>query len=192
MATEIDRLDRFKKAVSAEIDEKAAALVAEGEAEAARILSEAQTAVSADTRHMSGKAPAGGAFSAVRAASAAELEKKKSVLRRREELISAVFDDVKDRLTKLRATDDYFEFLKKAAEASGASSGSVIRLSPEDMRFEARLRTALGIEASFEPDSRIMLGGLTVYFPDRGIMSDRTFDTALEEQRKTFAAKNWF
>lgn len=191
MATEIDRLDRFKKAVSAEIDEKAAALVAEGEAEAERIMSEARDAVSADARNISA-VRVGGAYSAVRAASAAELEKKKSVLRRREELISAVFDDVKEKLAALRSTDEYFDFLKKAAEASGASSGSVIRLSPEDMRFEARLRKALGIEASFEPDSRIMLGGLTVYFPDRGIMSDRTFDTALEEQRKTFAAKNWF
>lgn len=191
MATENERLDRFKKAVSAEIDEKAAALVAEGEAEAERIMSEARDAVSADARNISA-VRVGGAYSAVRAASAAELEKKKSVLRRREELISAVFDDVKEKLAALRSTDEYFDFLKKAAEASGAVSGSVIRLSPEDMRFEARLRTALGIEASFEPDSRIMLGGLTVYFPDRGIMSDRTFDTALEEQRKTFAAKNLF
>lgn len=190
MATENERLDRFKKAVSAEIDEKAAALVAEGEAEAERILSEAKDAVRGEGRISA--APVRGAYSAVRAASAAELEKKKSVLRRREELISAVFDDVKEKLAALRSTDEYFDFLKKAAEASGAVSGSVIRLSPEDMRYEARLRMALGIEADFEPDSRIMLGGLSVYFPDRGIMSDRTFDTALEEQRKTFAAKNLF
>ncbi len=191
MADDSEKLERFINAVNADADERAEDISIEAEQEKFRILGEAdQTAREAAEKYAAEHSARGhGLLGEV---STAELEMKKTVLRRREELIDSVFAAAARRLTEFRGKKEYPAHLAKAA-ASAVTDGAVISLSPADMKYEKTIRGALGgKEVTFREDKSIQLGGLSVFRPDTHTAADLTFDTALEEQRSAFSAKDPF
>ena len=64
-------------------------------------------------------------------------------------------------------------------------------IGEEDVKLSELLKKDYP-EVEFKTDEHIHLGGLSVYSRKNGTISDRTFDFALDEQRKEFAGRNSF
>ena len=73
------------------------------------------------------------------------------------------------------------------------SNGAEVFLAPEDMKYADTLKKAIRSEnVVFSPEEKIKLGGVSVYNKDSETISDKTFDMAVEEQRRLFANSNVF
>lgn len=191
MADENEMLERFVNAVNADADEKIEDIGIEADKEKLRILGEAeQAAHEAADKFTAEKSVKGSGC--MKEVSSAELEMKKTVLRRREELIGKVFENTAVKLAEFRSSKGYAAYLAKAA-ASAAVQGSTVHLAPEDMKYEKDIRRIIGnFDITFISDRDIRLGGLSVFRPDTSTSADLTFDTALDEQRSIFAASDPF
>ena len=186
-------LERFLQAVDSDTASQIEDIETETDMQKRQILAQAdEAAEEAAERYIAEHAVRDSSY--MKEVSAAELEMKKSVLRRREELIGQVFANTEKRLKEFRRSKRYAACLENAAKSAGITEGSVVFLAPDDMRFEKNIRRAVpGIkELSFEKDGNIRLGGLSVFRPDSSTAVDLTFDTALEEQRGQFAASDPF
>ncbi len=185
------KLQMFTEAVNAEIDGKVNALLAEAEEKKKEILAEAES-FSADDG--SGKQlRSKNVNNYVRDVSRAELDMKKSVIRHRDELAAKVFEAVEQRLAEFRREPKYVDMLIKNLLLMRVSDSSEIFLSPDDMKYAETLKKAApSCKAKFSPDENIRLGGLSVYNAEKGTVMDKTFDSAIEEQKRAFAAANLF
>ena len=188
-----EKLQRFIDAVNNEIEGKVQEMLAEAEDEKKTILEEAnrESEETAD-RHMQLEAKKNG-NRYVRDISRAELSMKKAVLMHREELTDQIFGVVEKRLIKYRDDPKYVDMLIKNLLLTHVTDDSEIFLSPDDMKYADTLKKAVRSDkVTFSPDEKIRLGGLSVYNRDKGTISDKTFDLAVEEQKRRFANSNAF
>lgn len=193
MSTENEKLQKFISAVNEEIDVKVSKLLDEAESEKASIISaaEAESESSAEKYLASAQKKTGSKY--VRDISRAELEMKKSILRRREELSAKVFEAVEKRIAEYRQTNAYADGLVKTLLLMNVGEGAEVRLAPEDMKLAEALKKVVRAEnVTFTPDSSIKLGGLSVYSKEKGTVVDKTFDLAVEEQKSSFVNSNAF
>lgn len=188
-----EKLQKFIDAVNYEIEGKVNDMLAEAEQERKTILDEAKRE-SKETaeRHMDvGAKKTGSQY--VRDISKAELNMKKTVLRHREELTEQIFEVVEKRLTEYRGDPKYVDMLVKELLLTHVSDGAEVFLAPEDMKYADTLKKAIRSDnVTFSPDEKIKLGGLSVYNKEKGTISDKTFDLAVEEQKRSFANSNVF
>ncbi|MCD7731651.1 MAG: V-type ATP synthase subunit E [Oscillospiraceae bacterium] len=193
MSTENEKLQKFISAVNEEIDAKVSRLLEEAEAEKESIISAAKAeSESVSAKYAASEQKKNGSRY-VKDISKAELEMKKDVLRRREELCDKVFDAVEKRLSDYRKTNAYADGLVKALLLMNVGSGSEIRLAPEDMKLAEVLKRIVKAEdVTFAADSSIKLGGFSVYSKEKHTIVDKTFDIAVEEQRSAFINSNAF
>lgn len=188
-----EKLQRFIDAVNSETERKVSEMLGEAEKEKKEILSEAERESEefAERYFSTGNKKNGNRY--VRDISKAELEMKKEVLRRREELTDEIFSVVRERLTSYRNDPKYVDMLVKDLLRVKVSNGAEIFLAPEDMKYADTLKKAIRSEnVVFSPDENIKLGGISVYNKDSETISDKTFDMAVEEQRQLFANSNVF
>ena len=188
-----EKLQRFIDAVNDETERKVSEMLGEAEDEKKAILSAAkrESEEFADRFFDSSSKKNGNRY--VRDISKAELEMKKEILRRREELTDEIFDVVKKRLISYHNDPKYVDMLIKNLLLLRISDGAEVFLAPEDMKFADTLKKAIRSEnVVFSPDENIKLGGISVYNKDSGTISDKTFDMAVEEQRRIFANSNAF
>ena len=188
-----EKLKVFIDAVNDEIDGEVNRILADAEERKKAILKEAEC-FSADEN---GKAAGSGSKKDgdlyIRSVSKAELNMKKSVIGHRDELAGKVFDAVEKRLDEFRGDQKYVNLLVKNLLLMHVSDGSEIFLSPDDMKYADTLKKAIpSCNAKFSPDEKIRLGGLAVYSAEKGTIADKTFDSAVEEQRRAFTGKNVF
>lgn len=120
----------------------------------------------------------------------AEMDSKKQVLLKREEIINSVMDSVRDRLSDFAHSDAYESWLvKKAASAvkEAGDGGKVIYVAEDDMRYADGLKTVcdtkIAIEAASEHD---FLGGVRVYNADRRISVDYSFKELIADEKQSF------
>lgn len=183
------KLNRFIAAVNCVAEKQAEEILGEAEEERKSILSAAQSlaeeekerTVRNDLKMMSGRC--------VRMVSKAQLDMKKEILICREELTDKLFDSVKNKLAEYRKTKEYKEKLCRAVSEEDTREARIL-LSPEDMRLSSEIKKAAEKSASVAADETIRYGGFRILYSDKGIISDRTFDSALKEQRRAFAAGN--
>ena len=188
-----EKLQRFIDAVNDETERKVSEMLGEAETEKKAILSEAEKESDefADRYFSTGSKKNGNRY--VRDISRAELEMKKEILRRREELTDEVFSVVKERLISYRNDPKYVDMLIKNLLLLRITDGAEVFLAPEDMKFADTLKKAIRSEnVVFSPDENIKFGGISVYNKESGTISDKTFDMAVEEQRRLFANRNAF
>lgn len=187
------KLQVFIDAVNDDIDGKVKRILADAEKRKTSILAEAKN-YSADEQFkgaVSGSKKDGGSY--VRDVSKAELNMKKSVIAHRDELADKVFAAVEKRLCEFRDDQKYVNLLVKNLLLMHVSDGSEVFLAPDDMKYADTLKKAIpSCNAKFSPDEKIRLGGLAVYSAEKGTIADRTFDSAVEEQRRAFTGKNVF
>lgn len=185
------KLQMFIDAVNAETDDKMNGILAEAENMKKAILAEAESfcADESGRKEFCEKSE----NDHVRNVSAAELEMKKSVIRHRDELADKVFGAVEERLLEFRNDPKYVNLLIKNLLLMHVSDGAEIFLSPDDMKYAETLKKAIPqCKAKFSPDENIRLGGLSVYNAEKGIVLDKTFDSAVGEQKRAFASANAF
>lgn len=188
-----EKLQKFIDAVNDEIDSKVRDMLAEAETEKEAILAEASRE-SGETaeRHMELGAKKNDS-QYVREISKAELNMKKAVLQHREELTEKIFEVVEKRLIDYRKDPKYVDMLVKNLILLHVRDGAEIFLAPEDMKYADTLKKAVRSDnITFSPDEKIRLGGFSVYDKEKGTISDKTFDLAVEEQRRSFANSNAF
>lgn len=188
-----EKLQKFIDAVNNEIEIKVSEMLSEAEEQKKEILAEAERESEeyADRHFNIGSKKNENRY--VRDISRAELSMKKAVLQHRDELTAKVFDVVEKRLIKYHDDPKYVDMLIKDLLLMHVSDGSEIFLSPDDMKYSDTLKKAVRAEnVIFSPDERIKLGGLSVYNKERGTISDKTFDLAVEEQKRSFANSNAF
>ena len=192
MSEKKEKLQKFIAAINGEVEMKVGEILSEAENEKKRIISAAEEKGRSEAEKYldEKKRDAGRDF--VREISRAELETKRGVLLHREELTEKLFSDVKKRIEAYRKTDAYGKMLAEILASADIAGNVEIRLASEDMKFADELKRSIKTAVEFKSDSNIKMGGLAVYFKDRGTVLDKTFDLALEEQREKFTASNAF
>ncbi len=188
-----EKLKVFIDAVNDEIDGEVSRILADAEERRKAVLAEAENFSADETGKMNGSAYLKNGSVYLRDVSKAELNMKKSVIEHRDELADTVFGAVEKRLAEFRKDQKYVNLLIKNLLLMHVSDNSEIFLSPDDMKYADTLKKAIpSCNAKFLPDEKIHLGGLSVYNAEKGIISDKTFDSAVEEQRRVFTGKNVF
>lgn len=189
---ENEKLSRFAKAVNDETSEKVSQIIAAAENERKRLVEEVQR-VSHDDAHDK-------VFSSVnkitgkyaKAVAKEELEAKKEVLVRIDELTRELFVNVKLRLSAYRHEPEYAKYLAQTVSRENPLPRCVINLMPEDMQHADFIKSTSGTLCEIKPDASIRLGGLTIFDKQRGVITDFTFDSAVEEKRRGFSANSPF
>ena len=119
----------------------------------------------------------------------AEMDSKKQVLIKREEIINNVIDAVKTRLVDFTHSDGYEEWLVKktaAAVKEAGEGGKVIYVTDDDMRYADKLKAVEG-EITVESASESgFMGGVRVYNADRHISVDYSFKELLLDEKQSF------
>lgn len=188
-----EKLKVFIDAVNDEIDVEVSRILADAEERRKAVLAEAESFSAAETVKINGSASLKNGSIYLCDVSKAELNMKKSVIEHRDELADTVFDAVEKKLAEFRKDQKYVNLLIKNLLLMHVSDNSEIFLSPDDMKYADTLKKAIpSCNAEFLPDEKIRLGGLSVYNAEKGIISDKTFDSAVEEQRRVFTEKNVF
>ena len=119
--------------------------------------------------------------------SAAGLEAQRRILSYRGELADRVFENVKKQLAQFRNGENYGQWLKNAVAAAKErypGEQGVIILAPADEKYAKELKDAFGFECETQPS--VLLGGVSVRFENINVVIDCTFDSALEEESKSF------
>lgn len=124
-----------------------------------------------------------------------QMEYKRSLLKKRDELADKVFEDARRQLLAFSEGEDYLVFLQEKAYQLGKlcdGREALFLLRPEDIKLSAKLTLAAGVPVRIREDTGIKLGGLRMECPDAGIAADETLDAALESQREWFRIHSGF
>lgn len=121
----------------------------------------------------------------------AELDSKKRVILRREEIIEEVMKDARKKLVEFVQSEKYEAWLldkiEKALFEVGKGS-KTIYISSDDLRLKEKIEqipdmARLTVEASPERD---FLGGAKIFNTDRKVAVDYSFKEMLSEQKQVF------
>lgn len=121
----------------------------------------------------------------------AQMDSKKQLILRREEIIDEVMKTVRAKLVEFTESDEYEAWLiskiEKALFEVGKGS-KIIYISPEDIKLKEKIEqipdmSKISVEASSERD---FLGGAKVLNTDRRVFADYSFKEMLFEQKQTF------
>ncbi len=183
MTDEALKLQRFKEAVSADIEEQVSQILDEAQAECDRMMSMTRHTVTASEEKSRQRLRQEAELDYTRKLSTARLEAQRSVLVKREQLADKVFDRVREKLSAFRSSEGYLRYLEGAVKKCRErfpDKKPLLKLAPEDMKYAGKL----GLEAA--EDRNIVLGGVTVGFEGLGAVIDCTFDSMLENERAEF------
>lgn len=121
----------------------------------------------------------------------AELDSKKRVILRREEIIDEVMKEARKRLVEFAESDKYEAWLldkiEKALFEVGKGS-KTIYISSDDLKLKEKIEqipdmARLTVEASPERD---FIGGAKIFNTDRKVAVDYSFKEMLSEQKQVF------
>jgi len=188
-----ENLRRFSAAVYGDVEDKVNEILMEAENEKKSILDEAARESEESAEKFYNNNIKKHANKYVSDITKAELGMKKDILKHKEELTNKVFEVIQKRIEDYRSTPEYVQTLMKTLNSANAPNGSDVYISLCDMKYADTLKKASGMsDTVFIPDENIKLGGLSVYNKDRGVISDKTFDRILDEQKRLFASSNAF
>lgn len=190
MKNEIERLEKFKKAIFDEVEAKAKEMISEAESEREEKLEKVRRETDGFVQAKIASIDKECEAKAVRALSSENLQAKRAVLLSREELIDKIFSNVKDKLDEFMKTPEYgkmmSEKVKSCADNYPGERG-VVYVSLKDGDLSGSL--SCGGRYTVETSDTIEIGGAMVVLEDKGIALDYTFDTSLSEQRESFARR---
>ncbi len=123
-----------------------------------------------------------------KAVTAKRIELGNRMLLDRNNIKDAVFSNVKERILKFKASDDYKKFLLKSFEQCTAALGGdgfTVSFSKDDLPLAEILKTS-GIDFDAVCDDSIKLGGIKVMSRDGKLTADDTLDTRLASEAEWF------
>lgn len=123
-----------------------------------------------------------------KAVTAKRIELGNRMLLDRNNIKDSVFSNVKERILKFKASDDYKKFLLKSFEQCTAALGGdsfTVSFSKDDLPL-AEILKASGIDFDAVCDDSIKLGGIKVMSSDGKLTADDTLDTRLASEAEWF------
>lgn len=118
-----------------------------------------------------------------------ELDAKRRLIVRREEIIEDVMNAARDRLKEFTQSADYESWLLKKTETAISELGDgakTVYISADDVKFKDKIEKSadnITVEASAE---RGMIGGVKVTNTERRVAVDYSFKEMLSEQKQKF------
>lgn len=184
-----EKLERLVGAVNSEVDKTIADVLSDAESARNEILREAEGAAAkiAAKRLEEGEKLLSSKY--VRVVAKAELDAKKEVLLFREALVKQVFENVAEKLLAFRETAEYLPYLGRLLKGEKVDSDTVICLMEDDMPHAEKLSAFVGASCAFKADASIHIGGLSLYYPKKGVLVDKTMDAAIGDARGEFILK---
>lgn len=116
-------------------------------------------------------------------------EARQLLFKKREEIMDAVFEKVRERLIRYRSTQEYDKklktFIEKGLDEVGTGELAVVveasdRIKAEEIKKE--LKRDFSVEESDDP----ILGGCMVFNRTTGLLADYSFLSRLNRQREVF------
>ncbi len=183
------KLKRFKASVNAEIEGQIEQIEQQALEEKAQILKAAEDRILNDSYIRIQKAVKEIEGKYRRMTALHEQELRTEVLKHRNTLVKMIFAFVEQRINGFVNSQEYEKFLVKQIENEN-TQGAVIKVSEKDLKYKQTLEKASGCKV--EADDDIVLGGIALFFEEKGIIIDKTFDNALDEQKQTFSSRYSF
>lgn len=122
-------------------------------------------------------------------ASLSQEEKTKKLVIKRDEYVTNIFEEAKDKLLAFVNSQDYQTYLIKHMEEICKlyqMEDSVLELRKEDMKYQDKLIKAYGMALEVEESDKIKIGGFIIKNKVTNVVVDESLDSALENQ------KDWF
>ena len=111
------------------------------------------------------------------------------LLMKREEIINAVFSEVRARLAEYTKTDEYKNYVIERIKAAKSAMGvkdATITLRPSDKSLENDVKSAWGNGARIVYSPTIENGGAMIASEENQIVVDETFDKRLIDAQSDF------
>ncbi len=122
-------------------------------------------------------------------ASLSQEEKTKKLVVKRDEYVTNIFKEAKDKLVTFVSSKDYQKYLIKHMEEICKlyqMEDSILELREEDMKYKDELIEAYGIALEVKTSDKIKIGGFIIKNKVTNVVVDESLDSALESQ------KDWF
>lgn len=121
-----------------------------------------------------------------------EMERKKQLIRAREQMIDDIFSRVRIKLDDFISSEEYGAWLVRcvdmAIEEFGAGKTTVY-LTKADMQYEALIKRKYS-DISVEQADSDFIGGLCAFHEEKQIFLDYSIKTMLGEKRESFLQKS--
>lgn len=120
------------------------------------------------------------------------MENKVKLLRKRNEMITGMFDDAKDQLRAYTKTQAYFPHLLELIEDAKANLGEgdlIVTLNASDVGIVSEVEEKSGLKVTLESKKLDLLGGCKVYNQSNNTVVDHSFVRRLDDQREEFIFK---
>ena len=115
---------------------------------------------------------------------------KTDSLRQRENLAQKIFDAVSKRICEFTVSEKYENYLINLVKNEKINENFIIMISEKDLKYSNVLQDISGCKVETDPD--IVMGGISIVDTENGIAVDKTFDSAIKEQRKQFSSRYKF
>ncbi|MFQ8706277.1 MAG: V-type ATP synthase subunit E [Thomasclavelia sp.] len=122
-------------------------------------------------------------------ASLSQEEKTKRLVEKRDEYVTNIFSEAKEKLVEFVNSKDYKTYLIKHIEEIGKlyqMENSTLKLRKVDMKYKDELIKAYGMSIEVEVSDKILIGGFIIENKATNVVVDESLDFALENQ------KDWF
>lgn len=118
-----------------------------------------------------------------------EMDLKKKLILKREEIINDVFKEVRQRLINFTKNEEYKNWLKaklqKAVSEVGAGT-KIVYISKSDMNYQKFLEDGIENITVLQAEEDDIVGGVRVYNSDKNVFIDYSIDNMIDEQRNQF------
>lgn len=183
------KLNMLRKEIESSSDKEAAAIIDNAEASVSEMLGKLEKKLLSEQEGNIRRITEAFKTSERKRVSEVRYEEGKRVLSYRNELVDALFDEIREMLIKSVDTPEYDKYLKNAVEkASG-----VISLKENTKVFcklshTEAVKSALGINCNVLESNSIDIGGIIFECAETGIIIDLSLDAALENEREKFSS----
>ena len=111
---------------------------------------------------------------------------KTAFLSRRQELLMALFGDLREKLIAFTGENAYADWLKKLLTQQPPENGGTVLMREADLALKDQLADAVGSNVTFRADPAILIGGLSVLSADGRRCCNHTLDEAFAAQLRNF------
>ncbi|MGN1481071.1 V-type ATP synthase subunit E [Porcipelethomonas sp.] len=185
-----EKLDRFMNSVNMEVDEKINTIIADAQTEKKRRIDKAEDEALMEAYNQIQKAVKETETGYRREFALRQQQLRMNELKYRDTLTDRIFEAVRMKINFFVSSDKYKEYILSLASDNGIDSNSVIMISQKDSDYKEILEQSAGCRVEVDPD--IEIGGISIVNTEKGIVIDKTLDSAIEEQRKNFSSKYSF
>lgn len=121
-----------------------------------------------------------------------ELDERKKIAKKRQEMMRNVFKEAEKRLIEFTRTKDYRDSLvvyTKNIAQKLKGDDVVLYVYEEDLKYEPMIKEAFGRHCELRSDENIKVGGIRGHSRKEGLIADETIDAKLATQEEWFLRK---